>query len=190
MICLALENPNPALLAAIEQELGLSCVATQTFHELLELLIQERLTGFAVDVRMLEREPRMAELAWSYAGGALSVIVDPRHHSVEDIVRELSQALARQKRNRKQAEEEQRAKLAQRFSDPLAAMMVHLGIVLEDQKLAKVTRLRVERVLRAAENLNSMLAPPLQKPDTLPAEPPQPSRPVLVARAATAGAQS
>ena len=55
MICLALENPDPAWPAAVEQELGLACIATQCFQELLELLIQERLTGFAVDVRMLER---------------------------------------------------------------------------------------------------------------------------------------
>lgn len=188
MICFALENNDPQLLCMAEQELGVSCSVAHDLRELLELLVQERLTGFVVDKNLLDREARTAEMAWAFAGGAFGTVVDLRTQTAYEIVAEVREASLRHQRNRQQAEKEARKHLAQKIADPLGVMMINLGIVLEDQKLAKVTRIRIERILRGAELLKQLIEVPIERPDTLPVEPALP-RPVLV-RSTAAGAQS
>ena len=187
MICLAMLHKDVILQEMIEGELGISCVTTTSLSSLLELLVQERLTAFAVDTQLLEREPRMAELAWCYAGTTLSVIVDPRNQDTNAIIRELRVAILRRDRNREQAREEERARFAAKLADPLGAMLINLGIVLEDQKLARTTRIRIERVLHAAETLQAQIGPPKAHPrDTRPAPAPKPR--LVKSMAASAGA--
>lgn len=188
MICFALEKIDPQLLCMAEQELGVSCSVAQDLRGLVELLIQERLTGFVVDKKLLELEARTAEMAWAYAGAGFGTIVDTSSQTAYEVLAQVREASLRHRRNREQANKEERKKLAEKLADPLGVMLINIGIVLEDQKLAKVTRIRIERVLRAAEQLKQLIEVPIERPDTLPSEPALP-RPVLV-RSASAGVQS
>ena len=142
---------------ALHLATGIAVRCGGSLRDLLVPLKREELTAFVVDQRLLDAEAATAELVWKYAGAALPVVVNPAIQSEARIVSEVKGALERRERERKIARDLERAAMAAELAGPLTGLLVNLAIVLEDKKLARTTRIRLERVQRIAERMREVV---------------------------------
>ncbi|MEO8727015.1 MAG: hypothetical protein ABI383_12945 [Acidobacteriaceae bacterium] len=153
MILIALSMKQESAAAAIQTASEMEVRCGQSLQDLLGPLKRGELTAFVVDPRLLEADAATADLVWRYAGAALPVIVDPGVQSPRQIACALMSAMERRERDRSHAREAERLALSAALADPLTGLLVNVAVVLEDKKLARVTRIRLERVQRIAESM-------------------------------------
>jgi hypothetical protein len=158
MIFFGAAEENTKLQSMLQEQVGCHVVGSTTLAALPEYLRGEELLAFVVDQRLLEAEARTAELVWQLAGVTLPVVVDLRVQSEEQVVREVRLALGRRERERRLCRDAVRREVAATVANALTGTMVQLELALEDERLVRSTRLRLERALHSAEQLRSVLA--------------------------------
>ncbi len=157
MILLVLAEADTQLRGLIEKETKREIRDSDSLQELINALKCESASAFVMDQRLLESDPAAAALVWKYAGVALPVIINPAIQSAERIARETRAALERRERDRKTAHKAERAAIATEMSGPLTALLLNLTIALEDKRLGRTTRIRLDRALRISEELQRAL---------------------------------
>ena len=160
-VCLGKTDESAAAIAAAT---GMEVRRADSLQDLLGPLKRGELTAFVVDPQMLEADASTADLLWRYAGAALPVIVNPALESPQQILGTLLSAMERREQDRSHAREAERLALSAALADPLTGLLVNVAVVLEDKKLARVTRIRLERVQRIAEGMRVFTSGSSRKP--------------------------